>query len=138
MLFRSGGKADVRIATGVAASGTAGPGALAVTVTATMTAGWNYLDLADPGAGYRVADVTRSDGRALPSGSFWQTDRSFPASGSQAVRENRLHILDENGTGSYTVTYVVDDTGRVVVEWPFGTAAVRMRHDLRILLGSRP
>jgi len=31
--------------------------------------------------------------------------------------------------------YVVDDTGRVVVEWPFGHGVDSMENDLRILLG---
>ena len=32
------------------------------------------------------------------------------------------------------VTYVVDDTGTVVVEWPFGTSSATMAHDMEILL----
>lgn len=34
-----------------------------------------------------------------------------------------------------TVAYVVDDTGRVVVEWPFGLEPEAMANDLRLLLG---
>lgn len=34
-----------------------------------------------------------------------------------------------------TVAYVVDDTGRVVVEWPFGLDAEAMASDLRLILG---
>lgn len=33
--------------------------------------------------------------------------------------------------------YVVDDTGTVVVEWPFGLDAESMAHDLKILLGDK-
>ncbi|MFM7076357.1 MAG: hypothetical protein ACKO3G_09865, partial [Planctomycetaceae bacterium] len=107
--FGTGGHADVGIAEGVVAAAPAAPGSMSVTVTATMPSGWGYLRVADPGAGYRVAGVLRSDGRALPTGSYWQTDRSFPASGSSAVREHLLHILDENGTGEYTVSFILDD-----------------------------
>ena len=32
------------------------------------------------------------------------------------------------------VTYVVDDTGTVVVEWPFGTSSATMAHDMEVLL----
>jgi cytochrome oxidase Cu insertion factor (SCO1/SenC/PrrC family) len=32
------------------------------------------------------------------------------------------------------VTYVVDDAGRVVVEWPFGTESAVMASDMEILL----
>jgi protein SCO1/2 len=35
-----------------------------------------------------------------------------------------------------TMTYVVDDTGRVVVEWPFGQSADDMAHDLSLLLSA--
>lgn len=35
-----------------------------------------------------------------------------------------------------TVAYVVDDTGRVVVEWPFGIDAEAMASDLRLILGT--
>lgn len=34
-----------------------------------------------------------------------------------------------------TVAYVVDDSGRVVVEWPFGIDAESMANDLRLILG---
>lgn len=32
------------------------------------------------------------------------------------------------------VLYAVDATGRVVVEWPFGTSATALADDLRVLL----
>lgn len=35
-----------------------------------------------------------------------------------------------------TVTYIVDDAGRVVVEWPFGTTSDGMEHDLKIALAT--
>lgn len=35
------------------------------------------------------------------------------------------------------VTYVVDERGEVVVEWPFGTAPDAMRRDLQVLLRRR-
>jgi len=35
-----------------------------------------------------------------------------------------------------TVTYLVDDAGRVVVEWPFGTTSDGMEHDLKIALAA--
>ncbi|MGB2756243.1 MAG: SCO family protein [Acidimicrobiia bacterium] len=38
-------------------------------------------------------------------------------------------VVEHTGT-----TYAVDDKGRVVVEWPFGTEAKAIAHDLRILL----
>jgi len=39
----------------------------------------------------------------------WQTDRTFPASTSAAVRERLVHLLDKDATGAWTLSYVVDD-----------------------------
>ena len=36
------------------------------------------------------------------------------------------------------VTFIVDDTGTVVVEWPFGLGSKEMTSDLTILLGEEP
>lgn len=36
-----------------------------------------------------------------------------------------------------TVTYVVDESGTVLVEWPFGTDAESMAHDLEILFAQK-
>jgi hypothetical protein len=110
LYFSGGGKAMVKIATDADSSGAVGSGSLTTTVSATMSSGWNYFNLIDPGAGYRISKITRSDGKELPAGSFWQTNRTFPASGSGAVRENRLHIIDKDGTGRYTVSYLIDDS----------------------------
>ncbi|MFM7536392.1 MAG: SCO family protein [Acidimicrobiales bacterium] len=33
------------------------------------------------------------------------------------------------------MTSIVDDQGRIVVQWPFGTSAETMAHDLNVLLG---
>ena len=35
-----------------------------------------------------------------------------------------------------TVTYIVDSSGRVVIEWPFGTTADGMENDLKIALAN--
>jgi hypothetical protein len=87
--------------------GTLGGGTLQVTLTDTATSGWSYLDIPDPGNGqYQLIGVTRSDGTELPVNDFWQTDETYVSDGQPPVGENMLHILDDDGTGSYTLNYV--------------------------------
>ncbi len=76
------------------------------TVTASVTSGWDYLQLPDPGAGYTLSKVVRSDGTVIPVGDdAWTTDRTISSTGRSTVA-NVLHILDLDSTGSYTVYYV--------------------------------
>jgi protein SCO1/2 len=45
-------------------------------------------------------------------------------------------VVDDNGTIDVqhsATTYVIDETGTVLVEWPFGVSAADMQHDLEIL-----
>ncbi len=58
---------------------------------------------------YRLVSVTRSDGVTLPANDFWQTDETYVSDGQPPVFENNLHILDDNGTGSYTLNYLPID-----------------------------
>jgi len=75
----------VASATGETADGNASNGDLEVEVTATMSAGYSYASILDPGMGdFSIASVTRvSDGKVLDAANYWQTDRTFPANGSQ-------------------------------------------------------
>ncbi len=94
-------------ATSPAVQGTLGGGVLQVQLTDSAASGWRYLDIHDPGNGqYRLVGVTRSDGVALPINDFWQTDETYVSDGQPPVFQNDLHILDDNGTGTYTLTYV--------------------------------
>lgn len=111
LYLSDGTTAVVNIATNVTADHPASLGQFEVLVSANMTSGWNYFNMPDPGAGYRLQSVTRSDGTILRvQDNVWQTDRSFPSALSGAVREHKLHLLDFNGTGSYTLKYVLDDS----------------------------
>ncbi len=68
--------------------------------------GWDYFSAIDPGNGsYIVKSISRADGSLLTSDQFWQTDRTFSNAAVQPVYENRLHILDNQVTASYVVTY---------------------------------
>ncbi|HVC98811.1 MAG TPA: Ig-like domain-containing protein, partial [Pirellulales bacterium] len=101
--FSDGTTAPVNIATNVASSPTASAGVY--TVSANVTSGWDYIQLPDPGAGYTLYQVVRSDGVVVPvSDQAWTTDRTFNAVGS-ATTDDELHILDDNSTGSYTAYY---------------------------------
>ncbi len=101
--FSDGTTAPVNTATNTASI--AGSTAGSYTVTANVTSGWDYLQLPDPGAGYTLYKVVRSDGVVIPvSDQAWSTDRTFDAAGNSEV-DYQLHILDDNSTGSYTVYY---------------------------------
>jgi hypothetical protein len=101
--FSDGSTAAVNIATQV--SSTPASGATTYTVMAHVTSGWDYIQLPDPGAGFRLYKVVRSDGVMIPvSDQAWTTDRTFTPNGKATV-DNELHILDDNSTGSYTVYY---------------------------------
>jgi len=64
------------------------------------------VQVPDPGVGFRLDHVLRSDGKPIAlTNNVWTTDRSFPASSTATVRENLLHIFDFAGTGAYTVYY---------------------------------
>ncbi|HMJ88276.1 MAG TPA: Ig-like domain-containing protein, partial [Candidatus Acidoferrum sp.] len=83
-----------------------GNGARQTTLAFTAPAGWVYLRLPDPGAGWELYRVTRSDSKALKVGTnVWTTDRTFPSAISGVVRTHEFHLLDHNSTGSYTLFY---------------------------------
>jgi hypothetical protein len=87
------------------ASGAPSPGNSNITVTASVPAGWVYLEVVDPGGGsYPIASVRRSDGANLLVGpNVWQTPARIHMVPPKP--DNLIHIFDYNSTGSYTVTY---------------------------------
>ncbi len=103
--FSDGTTAPVDDATDVTASPVGPSGDLTFQVTANVTSGWDYLQLPDPGAGYTLYKVVRSDGTVIPvSDQAWTTDRTIAPTGKATV-DYELHILDDNSTGSYLVYY---------------------------------
>jgi hypothetical protein len=89
------------------------PSSLQVQVTATMQAGWSYLQMPDPANGrYHLVRIVRSDGFMLPVGDdAWVTDRTFGLDPTaRPTYENILHLIDFNGTGRYTFYYAPNDT----------------------------
>lgn len=95
---------DVTGATWTAAGGDS------YTLSFTPTAGWDYVDIADPAPGDALVKVVRSDGAELtPGDTVWRTDRVFPPTIPGALDINLLHLLDFGSTGSYTFYFVNDD-----------------------------
>ena len=80
---------------------------LQVQLTAPLAPGWCYLRFQDPGNGQLLLRrVRRSDGVEIAVGTnAWTTDVTFTTPGNPPIRENTLHLLDYNSTGSYTLTY---------------------------------
>jgi subtilisin family serine protease len=110
LYFSNGTKAPVSAASNAAADHTISLADRTVQVTATLTEGWTFIRIADPGAGYKLASVVRSDGTVLLTGTnAWQTTKEYDKATSRFVSVPRLNLLDYNSTGSYTVTYVLDD-----------------------------
>lgn len=96
----------VSVATEATADGPPASGDLEVLLTVNMPAGWTYLRVPDPGNGqYRLVGVRRSDAINVLADNFWTTDRTFLGNAKRPIRENILHLLDYNGTGSYTLIY---------------------------------
>ena len=103
--FSDGTTAPVNIATNATSSPVGASGQLSFQVTANVTSGWDYIQIPDPGAGYTLYKVVRSDGTVIPvSDQAWTTDRTIAPTGKATV-DFELHILDDNSTGSYLVEY---------------------------------
>jgi hypothetical protein len=120
----------VNAVTNANVSGDPGSQTMEVRVTATLPAGWSYLRINDPGLGnYDLVSVRRSDGRILAVGSnAWTTHRTLHPIGQPAQREDFFHLLDFNSTGSYTLSYTINDqptptpTATPIVPTPTPTA----------------
>jgi hypothetical protein len=106
LYLSDGTVAPVSVITNGSFDAPAGLGHLQVKLTTAVSNGWNYIRLPDPGAGYILQSVVRSDGKVLAlTNNAWTTDRSFPSASTGAVYQNLLHLFDWAGTGSYTLYY---------------------------------
>ena len=102
----NGTNEPVTVATNAVVDAAAGPGHMQVQLTATVTGGWNYLQLTNPGPDLVLYRVVRSDNKEmLMTNNVWVTDRSFPSSITGAIRQNLLHLFDWAGPGAYTLYY---------------------------------
>ena len=106
LYLSDGTVAAVNVITNGDFDGPAAPGHLQVQLTTTVSNGWNYIQLPDPGVGYLLESVVRSDGLVLPmTNDAWTTSLSFPSSSTAPVPENLVHLFDWAGPGSYTLHY---------------------------------
>ncbi|MCY2986427.1 MAG: FG-GAP-like repeat-containing protein [Planctomycetota bacterium] len=111
LYLSDGSQAIVNVAVNPTVEHAISLGNLQTHLTADVTSGWDYLRLPDPGSGFRLSRVVRSDGKELAVGdNAWQTHYVFAEANQSYHREERLHLLDYDSTGSYTLYYVVDDT----------------------------
>lgn len=110
LYLSSGATEPVQLIDSATADAPVSPSHLRVNLTFTPAAGWTYLRIPDPQGGsgprqYQLVRVFRSDGPVLPAENAWQTDRTFIGLGRRPIRENTLHVLDANATGSLTLVY---------------------------------
>ncbi|MCP5521852.1 MAG: hypothetical protein H7A46_09935 [Verrucomicrobiales bacterium] len=82
-------------------------GKLRVELSASMPSGWAYLRVPEPSDGtYRLLRVERPDGSVLSlHTNVWTTDRTLIGLSRRPIRENKLHLLDYDSPGSYTLVY---------------------------------
>jgi hypothetical protein len=106
LYLSDGTVAAVNVVTSGTFDGPAAPGHLQVQLTTSVSNGWNYIQLPDPGVGYLLTKVVRSDGEVLPmTNDAWTTSLSFPSSSTAPLPENLVHLFDWAGTGAYTLYY---------------------------------
>jgi len=106
LYLSDGSLAAVNVITNGVFDGPAGSGHLAVQLTTTVSNGWNYIQLPDPGVGYVLDKAVRSDGLVLPmTNDAWTTSLSFPSSSTAPLPQNLVHLFDWAGTGEYTLYY---------------------------------
>ena len=107
LLYLSDGTiAPVAVFTNAILDAPVAAGHLQVQLFATVSNGWNYIQIPDPGVGYLLKQVIRSDGKIISlTNDAWTTDRTFPSSIVGAIEENLLHLFDYAGSGSYTLYY---------------------------------
>ncbi|MDL2321916.1 Ig-like domain-containing protein, partial [Desulfosarcina sp. OttesenSCG-928-B08] len=111
LYLSDGTTAVVNVADTVSVDHSASLSNMTVQLTANMTSGWSYLRTADPGAGYKLHKVVRSDGKEILVGdNAWQTNYVFAETDQSYRREERLHLLDYDSTGVYTLYFVLDDS----------------------------
>ena len=105
--FSNGSNAPVITVTSNSADGPVMLNHLTVQLSAPMPAGWGYLRIPDPGdATFRLREVRRADNSIVAlNTNVWRTDRTFIGLGIRPIRENMLHLLDFNSSGTYTLFY---------------------------------
>jgi len=101
--FSDGSQATVEVAADVEVSGDG----LSRTLTAGVSSGWSYFSVVLPEQpGLRLVKVVRQDGSEIPVGAnLWTTDRTFLQPTQRPIDEDRVHLLDFDSTGTYTLVF---------------------------------
>jgi VCBS repeat-containing protein len=106
LFLADGSRADVAAASGSIVGETHSGNLVTLTISASDPGdGWRYLDLIVPAEAGAIVSVLRADGSAVEAGRYWFTDRSFYNNSSNATYEDRIHILDDQAAGSYTMVF---------------------------------
>jgi Ca2+-binding RTX toxin-like protein len=100
---------DVAIAQSSVGSEATGTGTVTIALNLNgQSDGWRYVDqLLSIGPGYVLQSVSRADGSSVSTERFWFTDRTFYNGQTQAIAENRVHILDLEPASGYLLTFVL-------------------------------
>ena len=117
-LYNSDGSiVDVSQALFPRVDGKLSPGNMEAALNASTAEGWTYILNDDPGQdNYKLVRVVRSDGREIRvDENAWTTHRTIRLQGQAPYREHKLHILDKDSTGSYTLFYAVSSTGETSI-----------------------
>ncbi len=106
----NGGTLDVYPAVSHSISGSISTGNHEIELLVTpKQPGWNYYKFDDPGNGvYKIASITRSDGKVIPIENVWQTHVTLP-DGKEPVYEKKIHFLDlfsSAATQKYVIRFI--------------------------------
>ena len=104
----NGTTATVNVASNAMANGTVSTSNLDVQLTANVTSGWGYIQVPDPGVGFTLEKVVRSDGTQILVGPNAWTTHPVDAGTNDPTVYDLLHILDYQTAGSvsYTLYYL--------------------------------
>ena len=111
LYLANGTTAPVGVASSIGVDGPVTLDHLQVQLSALMTSGWSYIQFPDPGVGFRLAKVVRSDGTPIPVGPDAWTTHPVDSSIEVNPTDDLFHLLDCDGTGSYTLYYLPVNAG---------------------------
>lgn len=107
LYLSNGQNFPVELAISPVVAGSVTPANPVTTLTVSGQTGWIYSRVPDPSGGTMVLQrVQRQDGREIPVGkNAWQTDRTFIGERLRPRYEKMLHLLDDTGSATYTLTF---------------------------------
>ena len=71
---------------------------------------WDYFSTFNLATdSYIIESISREDGSILSSENYWQTDRTFTNAAVKPVYEDKIHILDNQQTGYYNISFKLNE-----------------------------